>query len=213
MSTPPPADPPAAPSPEIRSAALDWFVRRGSGRIDAAEETAFQAWLAADARHGAAFAHWQRDWGALDALPAEGLRMLRKRLSADKAAAHAASQRRAWWRGLADWAPQGALAAVLLTVAGGSYLAWSHWQQPLFAQSFATARGEQLDVALPDGSRLRLDTATRADVTLYRQRRELRLPEGQTVLQIKSDAGRPFDVLAGPLRITVVGTRFSVRYT
>ncbi|MDM0037578.1 FecR domain-containing protein [Variovorax sp. J22G21] len=213
MSTPPPADPPAAPSPEIDSAALDWFVRRGGGGIDAAEETAFQAWLAADGRHRAAFAHWQRDWAALDALPAEGLDSLRKRLSADKAAARAAPLRRAWWRGLADWAPQGALAAVLLTVVGGSYLAWSHWQQPLFVQSFATARGQQLDVALPDGSRLRLDTATRADVTFYRQRRELRLPEGQTVLQVKGDAARPFDVLAGPLRITVVGTRFSVRYT
>ncbi|MGJ7495329.1 FecR family protein [Variovorax sp. RT4R15] len=213
MSPQPPADPPAAPSPEIEGAALDWFVRRGGGRIDAAEETAFQAWLATDGRHRAAFAHWQRDWSALDALPAEGLRTLRKRLSADKAAAHAAPLRRAWWRGLADWAPQGAFAAVLLMVVGGSYLAWSHWQQPLFAQSFATARGQQLDVALPDGSRLRLDTATRADVTLYRQRRELRLPEGQTVLQVKGDAARPFDVLAGPLRITVVGTRFSVRYT
>jgi len=215
MSTQPPADPPAAPSPEIDNAALDWFVRRGGGGFDATEEAAFQAWLVVDGRHPAAFARWQRDWNALDALPAEGLRALRKNLAGDKAAAHAPPPRRAWWRGLADWVPQGAFAAAaLLMVAGGSYLAWSHWQQqPVFAQSFATVRGQQLDLSLPDGSRLRLDTATRADVTFYRQRRELRLPEGQTVLQVKGDAARPFDVLAGPLRITVVGTRFSVRYT
>jgi transmembrane sensor len=30
---------------------------------------------------------------------------------------------------------------------------------------------------------------------------------------VQADPDRPFDVLAGPLRITVLGTRFSVRYT
>jgi transmembrane sensor len=39
------------------------------------------------------------------------------------------------------------------------------------------------------------------------------LPEGQARFQVKGDAGRPFNVLAGPLCITVVGTRFAVRYT
>lgn len=39
------------------------------------------------------------------------------------------------------------------------------------------------------------------------------MPEGQAVFSIKGDPSRPFDVLAGPLRITVVGTRSSVRFT
>jgi transmembrane sensor len=72
-------------------------------------------------------------------------------------------------------------------------------------------RGQQSDVVLPDGSRIRLDTATRLDVTLYRQRREVRLIEGQAVFQVERDAGRRFDVMAGPVTVTVVGTRFSVR--
>ena len=33
------------------------------------------------------------------------------------------------------------------------------------------------------------------------------------MFSVQGDKARPFDVLAGPLRITVVGTRFSVRYT
>lgn len=212
MTIPPPAHPPAAPSTDPDEAALDWFVRRAGGLLAAADEAAFQAWLAADSAHFAAFARHQDDWRALDALPAEGLRTLRQNLADDKAAA--APRRQAWWRELAAWAPQGALAAVALMVSCGGYLAWGLWQQQaLFTQTFATARGQQLEVTLPEGSRLRLDTLTSAEVALYRGRREVRLPQGQAMFQVKGDPARPFDVLAGPLRITVVGTRFSVRYT
>lgn len=208
-----PAHSPAASSTESGEAALDWFVLRTGGQLEVAEEAAFQAWWAVDGAHRVAFSLHQNDWRALDALPVDGLHTLRKNLAADKAAAaRVASRGRAWWSGLFAWAPQGALAAVAL-MAGG-YLAWSFWQQqPVFTQSFATARGQQLEVALPDGSSLRLDTLTSADVKFYRERRELRLPQGQAMFQIKGDPARPFDVLAGPLRITVVGTRFSVRYT
>jgi len=212
MNTTLPAHSPAAPSPQADEAALDWFVRRMGGPLDAAEEAAFQAWLEADAAHRAAFARHQDDWRALDALPADGLRVLRRNLADDKAAA--APRRRAWWQALTTWAPQAALAAVALMVSCGGYLAWNLWQQQaLFTQSFTTARGQQLEVTLPDGSRMRLDTQTRAEVAIYRGRREVRLPQGQAMFQVAGDAARPFDVLAGPLRITVVGTRFSVRYT
>jgi len=215
MNTTPPAYSPAAPSPQADEAALDWFVRRAGGPLDAADEAAFQAWLAADAVHRAASDRYEDDWRALDALPADGLRVLRRNLADDKAAAtHAAQRRRTWWQELTTWAPQAALAAVALMVSCGGYLAWNLWQQQaLFTQSFTTARGQQLEVTLPDGSRMRLDTLTRAEVAIYRGRREVRLPQGQAMFQVAGDAARPFDVLAGPLRITVVGTRFSVRYT
>ena len=119
--------------------------------------------------------------------------------------------RRGWRGGLIpNLLTTGAAAALACT----AWIGWTYWQQqPVFTQSYATARGQQLDVHLPDGSTLKLDTATRAEVTLYRQRREVRLPEGQAMFTVKADASQPFDVLAGPLRITVVGTRFSVRNT
>jgi transmembrane sensor len=214
MNTTLPAHPPAAPSTDPEEAALDWFVRRAGGPLDTADEAVFQDWLAEDIAHRTAFAGHQNDWSALDALPADGLRTLRRNLADDKAAARATPCRRAWWQELAAWVPQGGLAAAALMVSCGGYLAWSLWQQqPVFAQSFATARGQQLEVTLPEGSRLRLDTLTSAEVAIYRGRREVRLPQGQAMFQVKGDPARPFDVLAGPLRITVVGTRFSVRYT
>lgn len=138
------------------------------------------------------------------------------------------SARRSGWRQWAGWllgtgdpaqgAPAwpvrwAAPALVVLMLAGG-YGGWEVWQrQPLYSAAHATARGQQTQVQLPDGSLMRLDTLTHTEVSLYRQRREVRLSEGQAVFQVTHDASRPFEVLAGPLRITVVGTRFSVRYT
>jgi transmembrane sensor len=110
--------------------------------------------------------------------------------------------------------PAFAVAGAAAVLGGAGYFAWQQLlAQPQWRQAFATERGQQKDIPLPDGSRLRLDTATRVEVVLYRQRREVRLHEGQAVFSVQADAARPFEVLAGPLRVTVVGTRFSVRHT
>ncbi|MPT24858.1 MAG: Fe2+-dicitrate sensor protein, partial [Starkeya sp.] len=39
------------------------------------------------------------------------------------------------------------------------------------------------------------------------------MAEGQAMFQVQGDTERPFDVLTGDVRVTVVGTRFSVRHT
>ncbi len=160
----------------------------------------------------------------------------RQPLATTAASAQAASpphlfhHRSAWsglhtaWQGLPQWLgaastrwAQGAVAAALVlgTVFGVmEVVGWSPWQSPpQFAQAFAAPQGQQTQVQLPDGSLLRLDTSTQLDVALYAQRREVRLAQGQAMFQVQGDAARPFDVLAGPVRITVVGTRFAVRYT
>ncbi|XAH21448.1 FecR domain-containing protein [Xylophilus sp. GW821-FHT01B05] len=202
-----PQRPSSAPQ-SIDGDALDWFVRRTGGGFGARDEAAFQTWFKADAQHRSAYARQQAEWTALDRLPAEGLAILRANLADDLAARPATPLRRRFF------VPAFSAAAFALVASSAGFMAWNHWQaQPVFAQSFSTQRGQQLEVPLPDGSRLRLDTATRVQVTYYRQRREVRLPEGQAVFSVHGDTARPFEVLAGPVRITVVGTRFSVRHT
>jgi transmembrane sensor len=119
-------------------------------------------------------------------------------------------------------APQAVAAALAFTLVGGGWMGWSLWlQQPVFEQAYATAQGQQLKAILPDaaehttalGSNLQLDTATQAQVRLYRDRREVHLQSGQAMFAVHSDPQRPFHVYVGALRITVVGTRFSVRHT
>lgn len=104
-------------------------------------------------------------------------------------------------------------ASAVMTLSSGAWL-WRHRQtQPLLVQAFETGRGEQAEVPLPDGTTLRLDSATRVEVSYYRQRRELKLLDGQLFLKVQKDADSPFQVLAGDVRVTVVGTQFSVRHT
>lgn len=205
------------PAAELQ--ALRWSVRVGEGLSDAAQAE-FQDWLCASPAHRAAYDEMAAVLQAVDELPPAGTARLRTTLAI-------ASAQQSSARDLAQAAPRGprrvlarrllphALAAVLaLAVLGGGWAGWDRWQrQPVFSQQFATQRGQQLEAALPDGSRVQMDTATRAHVTLYRQRREVVLPEGQAVFQVRGDPARPFDVLAGAARITAVGTRFSVRYT
>ena len=193
---------------------------------------AWQAdWQALDQLSPVAVQHL-RDQLAHD-LAAEAVRPPQAQTAASAQAAsppHLSHHRRAWsglragaqafpqWLGAAStrWA-QGAVAAALVlgTVFGVmEVVGWSPWQSPpQFAQAFAAPQGQQTQVQLPDGSLLRLDTDTQLDVALYAQRREVRLAQGQAMFQVQGDAARPFDVLAGPVRITVVGTRFAVRYT
>jgi transmembrane sensor len=216
MSRKPPP-PPAADASRAREEALDWFVRRRDEEgLGAEEEGAFQSWLAADAAHRQAFDHWQGEWQAVGAIPPEMRSLLERNLAYDQAM-EAASGAGAGARPMPTrrrvLAPALAVAAAAAT-GGTGLLAWNRWQaQPVFTQAFSTRRGQQSDVLLPDGSRLRLDAATRLQATYYRQRREVALLDGQAVFAVQGDAARPFHVLAGPVCVTVVGTRFSVRYT
>jgi transmembrane sensor len=205
-----PSLPPPEDAARLRQDVLEWFVRRNREEWRAADEREFQAWLVADARHREAYRQWETRWAALDAISPETVATWRSGFAGNQAA----PTRRGFLK------PAFAMAAAGMAV-GGGYLGWRQLQaQPVFEQAFATARGQQLDVPLPDGSRLRLDTATRVEIRLFRDRREVTLLDGQVVFAVQSekdeqakDSGRPFDVLAGPLRVRVVGTRFAVRYT
>jgi transmembrane sensor len=219
----------------VETQALRWLVRRADG-LDAAAEAEFQAWLDADPTHRTAFDDMADVWQGIDDIPADGVAQLRAGVAQAGVAtpmqapsvplpqAHLQPTRaehsspRRWFRGVGQcfgqWAPQALAACVAFAMLGGGWFAWDDWQhRPVFSQHYATARGQQIEARLPDGSTLRLDTASQADVTLYRQRREVRLPEGQIMFTVHGDKARPFDVLAGASRVTVVGTRFSVRYT
>jgi len=224
----------------VDAAAAGWMVRRQDG-LTPEEEAELRDWLAQDPAHGEALDQVEGIWGRMDRLPQEGIEVLKAGLQAEagippqlaageeadkgraaippaRPTAQSVPGRRGWLPDLTALPPrlmpQFASAALAFFVIGGGWLGWEFWRsQPTFVHSYVTARGQQQQVQLPDGSTLWLDTATRADVALYRQRREVQLPEGQAQFVVQADPAQPFHVLAGPLRITVVGTRFSVRYT
>jgi transmembrane sensor len=209
----------------VREEALDWFVRRRNEDFTPGDERSFQIWLAADAAHREAFAGWRDEWRGFDAIPLEARHLLQGNLAYDQAMAAASPGNLAGkppvpgapvpgvppLRRRALVVPAFALIAVAVVGSAG-LLAWDWRTQPLFSQAFSTPRGQQAELRLPDGSRLQLDTATRLEVVYYRDRREVNLFEGQALFAVQPDVARPFEVLAGATRVTVIGTRFSVRH-
>lgn len=206
--------------------AANWVVRHRRG-LSPAEHHDWQRWLAQDPRHGDAFNDMQDTFGQVQQLPQNDIAQLRSSLPPRSQPATAqpvaspsqvgrvppqTASRSPWWL---PTMPQFGMAALVLAVAGGG--AWHWWQQPLFVQHYATARGQQMQLQLPDaagnGSRLQLDTRTSLTVKLYRNRREVQLQEGQVQFAVAADKQRPFTVDAGRTRVTVVGTRFTVRHT
>lgn len=196
-------------------AAADWHTRAEQG-LSAQEQNALAQWLAADPAHAAAWRGLDQDMAALRALPAERVAQVRAPAAAPVAAAprpkvRSARQWPAWSMALPRPALLAACCAALLAlvVLGGG---WHQWQQPTFTGQYAAERAQRKSITLPDGSQLAMDADTQAQVTLYRDRREVRLVEGQILFAVTADSRKPFHVLAGSARVSVVGTRFSVRY-
>lgn len=233
-----PSLPPTTNGIPAREEALDWFVRRRDQGLSAQEEQTFQAWLNAGPSNKAAYDHWQAEWQTFDAIPQHMKAFLQRNLTYDQAMEAASSSARVATqpsksmydrigtesRGEAEvrtgptrrrvLVPALSMVAIAAVVTSAGGLAWKQWQgQTTFVQSLASKRGQQLEATMPDGTHLRLDAATRLEVTYYSNRREVKLLEGQAMFEVSTNLTMPFDVLSGPVRVTVVGTRFAVRYT
>ena len=201
---------------EQRQAALaDWFLRRTGADWTPADERALERWLDADAANRRAWQQWTADWSLIDQLDDHAVARLRGLAYADgdtrrreqAIAGKPAQQRRAWLSGLV-------VAGVGAFTVSAGWLVWRHDQtRPLYQQVVSTDPGQLAELTLPDGSQLRLDTATRLKVSYYRQHREVELSRGQALFAVTADPTRPFTVTAASVRVTVLGTRFAVRRT
>ncbi|XEG69777.1 FecR family protein [Pseudomonas sp. abacavir_1] len=180
-----------------RDAAARWFARVQDGALDAAEQAAFDSWLATP-EHRHEFEQLQRLWGAADLIPAQRLR----ELAADEPVALRPQKTRRRW-------PAFAAAACVAGLATGVVL-FSGWGRDYSAE-FHTALGERRQVELPDGSQLELNGNTRLQVRFHDQRRDVTLERGEAMFSVAHAADRPFVVDAGLGAVTVTGTRFDVR--
>jgi transmembrane sensor len=185
-------------SESIDYCAAEWLLRQEQG-LNPHEEAKLQQWLAEDPAHLKA---WQ-DFGGisllLDQLPSSGTDALRRQVRHPKP-----TQR------CSRFAPQMAMVSCAMVVMVCSLL-WFDARQPVYQQTFTTARGQNFSKELPDGSTIELDTNSRLQVTLYQNRREAKLLQGQAMFHISKNPERPFHVLTEAAQITVLGTEFAVR--
>lgn len=118
----------------------------------------------------------------------------------------ARARRAGAWRWLPRHTLRYAAAAVftLLGLGTALYLEFGR------AQSYVTETGERRVVALPDGSRVSLDSDFEVRVHYSDTGRSLELDHGRARFDVAHDMRRPFTVKAGNETVVAVGTSFDV---
>lgn len=187
---------------EIEEQAATWLARRDGAAWSAAEQAQLDQWLALATAHRVAYLRLAAAWSTTRALaPA-----LTGQAANDAAAgAHAGVLRRplprfSQWRIAAAFVVTVGAAAGLLTL-----------RDHTAEVRYETALGVHQTHALADGSQLTLNTATQLRARVSRNERTVWLDQGEAYFEVAHDQAHPFVVMSGANRITVLGTRFTVR--
>ncbi|MBD8739792.1 FecR domain-containing protein [Pseudomonas fluorescens] len=173
--------------------AIQWMITLRFNVADDASTAAFERWLHTSAEHQRV---WQRVTAMNDDfnhLPAQ----------VGRHALRGARQRISRREGL----------KLLGLVAGAAGLTWlGRDYTPLHAwmADYRTATGERRWVALNDGSRIQLNSASAIDASLNADRRLVQLRQGEIVVNTGAD-DRPFWVQTRDGYLRALGTRFLVR--
>lgn len=175
--------------------AVHWFAKARLGSMTPAQWQVFEQWRAADPEHDRCYRELETAWSLADQLPAREMRAV-----LDMEDAVPVARRRRLLLG----------GGVSLALAAGAAVYW-HDAPLLYQESFRTRKGERRQFQLPDGSLLDLNTATRAKVAFYEDRRAVKLICGEALFTVRRDAARPFTVVAGRTDVRATGTRFGVR--
>jgi transmembrane sensor len=182
---------------QAQDAAAAWIIRREAGGWSDADQAEFERWLAESDGNKAAYWRLKHSWGEADRIGSLGI-------AADDMPTN---------RGIARyWKPAALAASLALMIGVGTF----RYEMPRPAPQVAAARfdtpvGGHETVSLADGSRIELNTRTLLRAAVTRTARQVWLDRGEAFFQIAHDAAHPFVILAGPKRITVLGTKFSVR--
>lgn len=174
---------------ELEDIAIQWFLR-SQEPMTPWEREEMHVWLS-HPEHLSVYEEVKSTWDALDTIAPKPKSSANVTLMSRRAFLYTAAS---------------AIAAL------GSYGLYERYTStPVFTRTFISRPGEMVEGKLPDGTRIALDTDTKLEVNYYTHKRETRLIYGQVMFKVASNAHKPFTVDAESTRITVVGTRFSVR--
>jgi transmembrane sensor len=186
-------------SDALRDDAVAWLVRVQSDQATADDWAALTVWLEVSEDHLAAFEEVERLGAELTDRASEIAPVLRPAVS------RVVSLRRR--AALPAWSAAAA-AAVIAIVVGP--MAWRGYQGT--PTVYQTRPGETREIALADGTRIRLDAASTLTVRLGWRARRVEMAQAQATFDVAKDPGRPFLISVGDQQVRVVGTEFNIRH-
>lgn len=183
----------------LRDDAVAWLVRVQSDQAGADDWAALTAWLEASDDHLAAFEEVERVAAELTERAAEIAPALKT------ASSRVVPLRR---RAVPPVWFAAAAAAVLAVVVGP--MTWRGYQGT--PTVYQTRPGETREVALADGTHIRMDSASTLTVRLGWRARRVEMADAQAAFDVAKDPGRPFLIAVGDQQVRVVGTEFNIRH-
>jgi len=182
---------PEALPPSARAEAAAWVARLHSSDRTPELESGFKRWIEADSAHKLAFEIATEAWELGGSIPAGRFPRI----------AHPGRAPRSFFS-----APRLALAAGICALGVGALIYVTQERSAV-----TTGVGEQRMLTLEDGSRIYLNTDTKLSVDFDKDRRLVRLAEGEALFDVAKNPSRPFIVDAGDKQVRAVGTEFVVR--
>ncbi len=188
---------------ELEAQAIAWLVRVQSDSATADDWMALTAWLEASDAHADAFAEAE----ALSAEIGDNAREIAAAIQQPDLVVvpFQPRLRRRSWGSITQ--PAAAAAAVVVAVVGGFGLQRAYLGAPAV---YRTAVGETRDIALSDGSHIRLDGASTMTVRMGWAVRRIDMAQAQAAFDVAKDPRRPFLVEVGDQQVRVVGTEFNI---
>ncbi|MGL3822934.1 FecR family protein [Sphingopyxis sp. R3-92] len=171
-----------------------WAIRTAEGDMPAERQAEMEAWLNASSRHLGAYVRARAVWSRLDRMVAVSQPQM-----APVSDSHTASPRRRWL-----YFGAGIAASIALLVGIGGIVTGPD-EQRIAASDESVYR-----TTLEDGSRLLLDSGSAVAVRFDKVERRLELERGQAFFDVAHNERIPFVVETTSLRVTAVGTNFSV---
>lgn len=188
-----------------RQAAAEWLLELREHGEDPRVIQAWRTWMQADPAHARAFERMQALWDASAQLDWSQVQAARGPGPARRPRVSRPRGRR--WLALAAAA---CCAAVALAFHGTLPLSPGPATAPVQTVGHSTGPGQVREVLLADGSRVVLGGASRIQVAIGPDARQLALLEGSAEFSVVHDPERPFVVDARQLRTRVLGTRFRI---
>lgn len=180
-----------AAAAQAQEDAIQWLAVLNSPRLTEAQEKAFFEWLNQSSLHQAAYVKAEQLWqrGAVLAQVKDAPR-----------SSHWAIPAGLGW----------AVACSFLAIVCWTFFSYIDLDRQHYR--YQTAKGEQKEQQLEDGSRIVLNTDSRIEITFDKKQRRIELHQGEVFFDVRKD-GRPFEVVTQLGVVRVLGTHFSVYRT
>lgn len=189
----------SGPAAKASDRAALWILQQEEPGWTEAQQVELDAWLEESTLQRAAYLRLRHAWRQAD-VPAQDGGIL----NASDNGLHGSDR----WKRWQPWA----FAASLMAVIGlGAANFWGGQPTQVAVSTFATTVGANETVALSDGSKIELNTATQVRTAVSNEAREIWLDRGEAYFEVAHREGQPFVVHAGARKVTVLGTKFSVR--